>query len=105
MPTELPTVWKKLSTKPIVGAKSSFAYNEANGITPQAIIKGERNALGKQENAYVETEHKHDIAADPVVQYMSKPALEKAIARTKRLCKMLLKNSNSSKLHNFVTNS
>ena len=32
----------------------------------------------------METEHKHDIAADPVVQYMSKPALEKAIARTKK---------------------
>ena len=64
--------------------EKQLAYNEANGITPQAIIKGERNALGKQENAYVETEHKHDIAADPVVQYMSKPALEKAIARTKK---------------------
>lgn len=64
--------------------EKQLAYNEANGITPQAIVKGERNALGKQENAYVETEHKHDIAADPVVQYMSKPALEKAIARTKK---------------------
>ena len=64
--------------------EKQLAYNEAHGITPQAIIKGERNALGKQENAYVETEHKHDIAADPVVQYMSKPALEKAIARTKK---------------------
>ena len=64
--------------------EKQLAYNEANGITPQAIIKGERNALGKQENAYVETEHKHGIAADPVVQYMSKPALEKAIARTKK---------------------
>ena len=51
--------------------EKQLAYNEAHGITPQAIIKGERNALGKQENAYVETEHKHDIAADPVVQYMS----------------------------------
>lgn len=64
--------------------EKQLAYNEAHGITPQAIIKGERNALGKQENAYVETEHKHDIAADPVVQYMSKAALEKAIARTKK---------------------
>ena len=64
--------------------EKQLAYNEAHGITPHAIIKGERNALGKQENAYVETEHKHDIAADPVVQYMSKPALEKAIARTKK---------------------
>ncbi|MBP8783539.1 MAG: excinuclease ABC subunit UvrB, partial [Paludibacter sp.] len=41
--------------------EKQLAYNEAHGITPQAIIKGERNALGKQENAYVETEHKHDI--------------------------------------------
>ncbi len=65
--------------------EKQLAYNNEHGIVPQAIIKGERNSLGKQEqNAYVEPESNHGIAADPVVQYMSKPALEKAIAKTKK---------------------
>jgi excinuclease ABC subunit B len=66
--------------------EKQLAYNEAHGITPQAIIKGERNSLGKMEsNAYVEPEERNvDIAADPVVQYMTKPALEKAISKTKK---------------------
>ena len=65
--------------------EKQLAYNEAHGITPQAIIKGERSSLSKAEaNAYIETEHKQSIAADPVVQYMSKPALEKAIAKAKK---------------------
>ena len=64
--------------------EKQLAYNEKHGITPQAIVKGERSALSKQEQAYVEAEHRPDIAADPVVQYMSKAALEKAIARTKK---------------------
>jgi excinuclease ABC subunit B len=32
----------------------------------------------------VEPDTKQAIAADPVVQYMSRPALEKAIAKTKK---------------------
>ncbi|MBP1677282.1 MAG: Excinuclease subunit [Bacteroidetes bacterium] len=65
--------------------EKQLAYNEAHGITPQAIVKGERNSLGKVEpNAYIEPENNRGIAADPVVQYMTKPALEKAIAKTKK---------------------
>jgi excinuclease ABC subunit B len=48
-------------------------------------LKGERNSLSKLEvNAYIEPDTSKGIAADPVVQYMSKPALEKAIAKTKK---------------------
>ncbi len=65
--------------------EKQLAYNEAHGITPAAIIKGERNSFNKIEsNAYIEPELNNSIAADPVVQYMSQTALEKAIARTRK---------------------
>ena len=65
--------------------EKQLAYNEAHGITPTAIIKGERNSFSKVEpNAYFEPDAMNGIAADPVVQFMSRPALEKAIAKTKK---------------------
>jgi len=65
--------------------EKQLAYNEKHGITPTAIIKGERNSLNKAEaNAYIEPDERQNVAADPVVQYMSKPALEKAIAKTRK---------------------
>ena len=73
--------------------EKQLAYNEANGITPKQIKKAYNNALlgagvEKEEvkisKAYVEPE-KVSIAADPVVQYMSKPQMEKAIERTRKL--------------------
>jgi len=65
--------------------EKQLAYNEKHNITPTAIIKGERNSLNPYEpNAYIEPELKQGIAADPVVQYMSKPALEKTIAKTRK---------------------
>ncbi len=65
--------------------EKQLAYNEAHGITPTAITKGERNSFSKVEpNAYVEPDTSRSLAADPVVQYMSKPALEKAIVKAKK---------------------
>lgn len=65
--------------------EKQLAYNELHGITPQAIIKGQRSALGKAEpNAYLEPDNNANLAADPVVQHMNKSALEKAIAKTKK---------------------
>ena len=65
--------------------EKQLAYNELHGITPTAIIKGERNSFSKIEpNAYIEPDSMQGIAADPVVQYMSKSALEKTIAKTKK---------------------
>jgi len=56
-----------------------------HGITPTAIIKGERNSFSKIEpNAYIEPELSKSIAADPIVQYMTKTALEKSISKTKK---------------------
>jgi excinuclease ABC subunit B len=65
--------------------EKQMAYNELHGITPTAIVKGERNSFNKAEpEAYVEPELSKSVAADPVVQYMSKSALEKTIAKTKK---------------------
>ena len=74
--------------------EKQLAYNEANGITPKQIKKAYSNALlgagaEKEEvktqapKAYVEPE-KASIAADPVVQYMTKPQMEKAIERARK---------------------
>ena len=70
-----------------------LAYNEAHGITPQQIKKArntvllsaqEQTAADKAPKAYVEPEH-GSVAADPVVEYMSRPQLEKSIERTRKL--------------------
>ena len=74
--------------------EKQLSYNEANGITPKQIKKAFSNALlgvnaDKEEvktqipKAYIEPE-KISIAADPVVQYMSKPQMEKAIERARK---------------------
>ena len=74
--------------------EKQLAYNEANGITPKQIKRAFNNALlgaganneevdTKISKAYVEPE-KVSIAADPVVQYMTKPQMEKAIERTRK---------------------
>lgn len=68
--------------------EKQLKYNEEHNITPRQIIKASSNILREvraitgQESAYVEQE-KPDIAADPVVQYMNREALEKAIERTR----------------------
>lgn len=69
-----------------------MAYNEEHGIIPKTIFKS-REAIMEQTSVadskggtkryYVEPEDIR-IAADPVVQYMAKPQLEKLIAETQR---------------------
>lgn len=62
-----------------------LAYNEAHGITPQAIVKAQGSALSKSEmDAYIEPESINGVAADPVVQFMDATALQKAITKTKK---------------------
>ena len=74
--------------------EKQLAYNEANGITPQQIKKArnlsvfgnakEADELLKERYAYIEPSTPN-IAADPVVQYMSKAQMEKSIERTRKL--------------------
>ncbi len=65
--------------------EKQLAYNAEHGITPTQIFKGERNSFSKVDpNAYIEPELRGAIAADPVVQYMTKPAMEKAVAKTRK---------------------
>lgn len=64
-------------------------YNEEMGITPAQIKKKVGSALssmtkkGKSFKPYIEPD-KPDIAADPVVQYMNREALEKAIEKSRK---------------------
>ena len=64
-------------------------YNEKMGITPTQIFRKQGSVLtgltkkGVAMKAYVESE-KPDIAADPVVKFMSREALEKSIEKSRR---------------------
>jgi excinuclease ABC subunit B len=69
--------------------EKQLRYNEKMGITPRQIIKKTGTILsglskkGIAVKAYFEPE-RPDIAADPVVKYMDRGALEKAIEKTKK---------------------
>lgn len=64
-------------------------YNLKNNLTPQALVKSKEGIVrqsavaGTRSNAYVENVD-IDVAADPVVQYMSPDALTKAIATARK---------------------
>jgi excinuclease ABC subunit B len=69
--------------------EKQLAYNAKFGITPQSIRKGHTSVLGHQatEKATVKAYTEPtmiDVAADPVVKYMSRHALEKAIETTRK---------------------
>ena len=75
--------------------EKQLAYNEAHGITPQQIKKArnlsvfggnntETETMLKEQRAYVEP-LSPNIAADPVVQYMTKAQMQKSIERTRKL--------------------
>jgi excinuclease ABC subunit B len=64
-----------------------MSYNEEHGITPQQIVKSTKSIINQKEetetNVYSGPESV-EIAADPIVQYMSKENLEKTIEKTKK---------------------
>lgn len=67
--------------------EKQLAYNIKNGITPQQIVKSKGSIIDhnkkEQPKAYSGPESV-EIAADPIVQYMSKENLEKTIEKTKK---------------------
>lgn len=72
--------------------EKQLKYNELNNITPTQIIKPMREIIGYKYRSDKQTEYEGgmgipDIAADPVVKYMSIDGLEKAIEKTKKQMK------------------
>ena len=69
--------------------EKQLAYNEKHGIVPKQVVKNSVSLVAEKQQtgtvepyAYVEPEP--SLAADPVVQYMNRTQLEKAIERTKK---------------------
>ncbi|WP_395809568.1 excinuclease ABC subunit UvrB [Daejeonella sp.] len=73
--------------------EKQVAYNTKHGITPRTIGKS-REAIIEQtsvmdfkggvQKAYVEKEMTDNLAADPIVQYMTQDELQKSIEKTKK---------------------
>jgi excinuclease ABC subunit B len=75
------------------------AFNEAHGITPQTILKSKEEIMGQKtildirsvvSKAYVEPEAS-EVAADPVLDYMSKDQIRSLIRETERKMKKAAK--------------
>lgn len=70
---------------------TQMKYNEKHGINPETIIRSRESVFEKREtsnlekvtNSYGEKERQMNIAADPVMQYMSRDGVKKAIENTK----------------------
>ncbi|MBW3469058.1 excinuclease ABC subunit UvrB [Arthrospiribacter ruber] len=80
-----------------------MAYNEEHGITPTTILKSKDKILGQTKVAdskrnakvYEDTTNAEAlVAADPVVQYLSKDKLEKLIAQTQKQMEKAAKELN-----------
>jgi len=73
--------------------KKQIAYNFEHGLVPTALVKSKASIMGQttvivdakgnMTRAYVESED-INYAADPVVQFMNKEELQKAITRTRK---------------------
>lgn len=70
-----------------------MAYNEAHGITPQQIVKSLKGALSRDDRSDVKelkvvaSGISADVAADPVIEQMTRPEMERLIAETTRRMK------------------
>jgi excinuclease ABC subunit B len=68
--------------------EKQLAYNTKHGITPTQIVKNTVSLLIEKQpklaEDYANIEREPMLVADPVIQYMSRPQLEKAIERTKK---------------------
>ncbi|NHE57052.1 excinuclease ABC subunit UvrB [Cyclobacterium plantarum] len=78
-------------------------YNETHGITPKTVIKSHDRIMGQTKVAdskrnakiYVENNPEEvDVAADPIIQYLSKDKLEKLIKQTQKRMEAAAKELN-----------
>jgi excinuclease ABC subunit B len=79
--------------------EKQLKYNEEHHITPQQIVKSTRAIMGQtavadakaaEPKAYIEKTG-IDIAADPLVRYMSREQIEKAVAKLEQQMKAAVK--------------
>tara|TARA_Y100000766_G_scaffold90639_1_gene77094 strand:+ start:4554 stop:6578 length:2025 start_codon:yes stop_codon:yes gene_type:complete len=73
--------------------KIQMAYNKANNLSPTSLTKSKKEILqqtsvvdtvrGKAAKNYTNSDIEKGLAADPVIKYMSKTQIEKAIKQTK----------------------
>lgn len=80
--------------------EKQLAYNEAHGITPKQIKRNRKNVLLAESatepqqaapKAYTDAPEQISLAADPIMQYMSRPQLEKSIEHTRKLMQEVAK--------------
>jgi excinuclease ABC subunit B len=75
--------------------EKQMKYNIENNITPTQIVKPTREIVGYEYRSdkaeYFDRELVPDVAADPVIQYMSVEALEKTIEKTQKQMKAAAK--------------
>lgn len=69
--------------------EKQLAYNEEHNITPTAILQSmhatmKTESLGDQAKNYAYLQNEISMAADPVVEFMNKTQLQRAIDRTKK---------------------
>lgn len=68
--------------------EKQLAYNQAHGITPTQVKRNTSSLLSEKPNPAVEpyayVEPQASLVADPVINYMTRPQLEKAIERTRK---------------------
>ncbi|MCX6257616.1 MAG: excinuclease ABC subunit UvrB [Bacteroidia bacterium] len=77
-----------------VTASMKKAIDDTNYRTPRHIVKGHMDMMGNKltkAKAYVESEN-IDVAADPLLKYMDKNDIRKAIDRTKQAMKSAAKD-------------
>lgn len=81
-----------------------MAYNEEHGIIPRQIIRSTESIMGqtavadahsKSPTAYIEKEE-INVAADPIVRYMSKGELQKLINQSRKAMEKAVKELNFS---------
>ncbi len=79
--------------------EKQLKYNVKNNITPRQIIKASKNFMGRpvetitQGDYYVEPEEVN-VAADPLIKYMDKAALQKTIDKTRKSMEKAAKELN-----------